>query len=1067
MLFPRLILVLFLCLYSSYFKAAVDVIAEPVPTQVYRMHPYYIYSRRLAAVDAMARQLNIRPPRPLQTSPVVAEVLTAVQGAAAVSRILYTVTDYSIRSGQSTTSHETSSHHATQALRDGAMFALTLTTDYLVGTPLSQLQTIDPRAYQVLHSYTKAEWLEQIHEVKKSHLFTTQPTFGPPITHEQRATRAVMDRFELYGHDNFRQAIESLPEFDAYMIDKAKEVKYSAKVQQELKDISQQALDLEMQRAHPLKFAWAKITKKQPFDIAQYIETRAQLAEKNKDIAWFKSNEEISHETFCPETLEQHTTTTRALAQDVEFYAKNAANLEQKQQYEDFLHFVQKVERDLPNISDGASITKEYFVPRDSKAYDWNVQTTTDRQAPTWGDSAPVYVRRNHVVGNDVQIGIHKKAIGIIEQAKSLDLKAISNQQNRAVVDKLVTTSQWHADQAIFFNQSGDLPRSLEHLRTSFDLTQQAQEIVSGRYDYSATFSPEVVTRLEGQVKTNQALVNTTLKNGVPNNPASRFAYDTMQQSKKRLDELSQALQSLKNGNHSIVVKEYQLNQAAQDLLKKNKIATAPFTRCIGNEYQQVRHKQMVDLINQSAQLYGQHSADRLVADMAHATVRMSEKAMKLATTDIEFAAQLHSANQAIFDATHAIVRFPIDLAAQAVKGVYENTEDFVYGIGYAAHHPKEVVHNAVKAALHVIDLIDLFDSDQLLLSPSRQMDMVDKTQHIGAALKNTCDNLAQMSLYDLSMGAAYNAGYFGSQIVLNDAVLHCVGHTVKLTYTGAKRATQVATTASSKALEGVANKLSKAAVDLERSVAQAEVKALATIELEKKAAQVAGTKIEIPLNHLNEKLIEKHGAGKVAAEMAEIGAERKVVLEAEKKLASDTATAVSDAFKNIPATCAKLDPSIGNIKKIEEAITVFKESPGAVGTDGPISRVLRLGKKNAVPGQLSRARGSAYELEAALDVKLKGEKDIVFGNRHQIIKNGSATTIEADIETATKIIECKNWYWSKQSEAAINDFKEQLLDLRMAAEKCNKTLKFYSKHSLPKTLKEWLAHEKIPFTEG
>ncbi len=151
----------------------------------------------------------------------------------------------------------------------------------------------------------------------------------------------------------------------------------------------------------------------------------------------------------------------------------------------------------------------------------------------------------------------------------------------------------------------------------------------------------------------------------------------------------------------------------------------------------------------------------------------------------------------------------------------------------------------------------------------------------------------------------------------------------------------------------------------------------------------------------------------------------------------------------------AGYDASLGNLKKLEEAANMFKNNASAVSKDGPLTKLLECGKAESSTGSLATARGAAYELEKAHDLAKAGEKIIGFGR-----KIGGR---EFDIETATKLIECKNWDWSKVA-ANIKDKIGQQLGI---AKSVGKSFELHSKNSVPEDLAKWFASKGIKVVEG
>jgi hypothetical protein len=166
----------------------------------------------------------------------------------------------------------------------------------------------------------------------------------------------------------------------------------------------------------------------------------------------------------------------------------------------------------------------------------------------------------------------------------------------------------------------------------------------------------------------------------------------------------------------------------------------------------------------------------------------------------------------------------------------------------------------------------------------------------------------------------------------------------------------------------------------------------------------------------------------------------------------------------------AGYDASLGNLEKLEEAANMFKTNPSAVAKDGPLTKLLQTGKTSSPAGNLATARGAAYELEKAYALEKTGEEIIGFGKKLPLIDSETGRVLkclEIDIETSAKLIECKNWDWTKVSFDRIGKLKSNLPDLQKIATSKGKTFEFHSKNSMPQDLKLWLNYKNIVFKEG
>jgi len=209
----------------------------------------------------------------------------------------------------------------------------------------------------------------------------------------------------------------------------------------------------------------------------------------------------------------------------------------------------------------------------------------------------------------------------------------------------------------------------------------------------------------------------------------------------------------------------------------------------------------------------------------------------------------------------------------------------------------------------------------------------------------------------------------------------------------------------------------------------------------------------------------------------------------------------------------SQLPNTIKNLEKIVELVNNFKNTNGAVGTDGPIARIV---KEDANQSQ-NRLLGAIYELEKAKLFEKQGNQIIAF-DRELLISDEqrklwgiSKSAVEFDIELADKFVEVKNTDWkfvnqflaitnsvdelnyfqnlnslktidtnklediigpnSTKNIAAkaiydMSNFLQQAKAGNEMAQHLGKEYEFYSKHTIPPLIKEWLEVNKIKFFE-
>jgi hypothetical protein len=142
----------------------------------------------------------------------------------------------------------------------------------------------------------------------------------------------------------------------------------------------------------------------------------------------------------------------------------------------------------------------------------------------------------------------------------------------------------------------------------------------------------------------------------------------------------------------------------------------------------------------------------------------------------------------------------------------------------------------------------------------------------------------------------------------------------------------------------------------------------------------------------------------------------------------------------------------------IIEALEKFKDVEGFLDKDGPVSKIL-LECVVDIPHQ-STVNGAIYEVEVALR-ESKNSKVIRFGEKVQLPGKPKR---DIDIETAEKIIECKNMEWNDKK---IGDCRSKVPSQVEIATAKNKTFEFASKKPIPEAFKNWLKNRKYSFSEG
>ncbi|MDR3550030.1 MAG: hypothetical protein P4L31_01340 [Candidatus Babeliales bacterium] len=191
-----------------------------------------------------------------------------------------------------------------------------------------------------------------------------------------------------------------------------------------------------------------------------------------------------------------------------------------------------------------------------------------------------------------------------------------------------------------------------------------------------------------------------------------------------------------------------------------------------------------------------------------------------------------------------------------------------------------------------------------------------------------------------------------------------------------------------------------------------------------------------------------------VAADNGLIFAFENQEIKIAEKLGAGVAVAVE--AQGAKVSLRYLDSSVGHIEKLERAIELFKNTPGAVGKDGAITKLIENGKRGADAGMLGTARGAAYELEAALEIEQSGEKILEIGKK---IKGR-----DFDLVIKDSLIECKNINWGTLSQEKSLRMKGIFGDQVKIALGEAKSFVIYSKQSIPEDWVNWFIEKSIKF---
>jgi hypothetical protein len=155
-------------------------------------------------------------------------------------------------------------------------------------------------------------------------------------------------------------------------------------------------------------------------------------------------------------------------------------------------------------------------------------------------------------------------------------------------------------------------------------------------------------------------------------------------------------------------------------------------------------------------------------------------------------------------------------------------------------------------------------------------------------------------------------------------------------------------------------------------------------------------------------------------------------------------------------------DGAVCSGEQLQSLVQQFKDTPGALGKDGPLQKLLELGYNGAEPGRLGTARGALCELEVANRLVTNRETIVSFGS-----KNVTDCPRDIDIITLDKFVECKNINWDTLSPERVNQIMSGLPQLNKIATEHNKIFEFHSRQPIPENIKKWLISKNINYVEG
>ncbi len=160
-------------------------------------------------------------------------------------------------------------------------------------------------------------------------------------------------------------------------------------------------------------------------------------------------------------------------------------------------------------------------------------------------------------------------------------------------------------------------------------------------------------------------------------------------------------------------------------------------------------------------------------------------------------------------------------------------------------------------------------------------------------------------------------------------------------------------------------------------------------------------------------------------------------------------------------------DPSIGDLQKISDNWGLIEKLSNYQEVYQRVEKCGRIGNDR---GTLGTARGAMYELEKAVDLVSKGEEVVKLSDKVKKMSNDLLRvikTVDIDIVTKNKFIECKNIDWKVLTGDRIGQRIADFKELKDIALQYGKEFELHSKRVIPECVQTLLKEKGIKFVEG
>lgn len=534
----------------------------------------------------------------------------------------------------------------------------------------------------------------------------------------------------------------------------------------------------------------------------------------------------------------------------------------------------------------------------------------------------------------------------------------------------------------------------------------------------------------------------------------------------------TEALHDHVNGKDVWKEEKYQVSVQGQQLLREHNISIIEYQTYFGNQIQHTLHQEFVDIIQDTAHI---RYKDGVVL----------EGVKNITTTITQFAnvGQLHNHKgyipQAIsyadfcwgaLDCIQWFGELELDIAMALGRGAYKGGANYLH----KASHPLETVQNTViglaRLVVHISEEAQAWHEEFHRKNALRaQRDMLDYqsgkmsfwgimkrglgeiksdyTQSVKSVYNATANAWAQLQLDRAAfLKAVENGAEFGTEALLTSATLSALGSLISNASTGLSEIIKAGDDSQKFIKLPFNSSTFEACIAYEASIADAMAAAAQSVKV---AGAVAAEVLDDASKLAPGLVLMQNGLGD------NISANNNPNPQSFSDKAKPRNWSPDETLikLNELAVAQQEMQSVGlSYSELIKGYEQFKDVKGFLTKDGPLQKFVDNFRRTD-GGAIKTARGAAYEIKSANYVS-NGETIIEFGKK---VSQG-----EIDIVTATKWIECKDYYWNKIDK--IDDLVSRLCYIRSLARKEGKLFEVYFSNEIPEVVRSKLIKNDISF---